>query len=493
MGKVVLFVTVMLPGVVALVLGFQRPIDARDVRFWATLTGWWTLILAAMVVADAKGIFDAPEPTFVSTVAPWQWPVPGPTVRLELVTDARSAWFLPAIMLIVLCGLAVERERRATAAPSLSGLVLATSAMGVFTADNLLVGYLFMSLSAPAVAFACGPVEGREAQQAVRAVLVRFFIADLVLFFSMMVLVGLEYQENGAWEFSAHDLAVSLSPDNRLRTSMLLLVFIALAMRTGVFPFHRWLVADLAKSGNTGPLVVGLMPLIGFGAAYRLTLVCSAERDSAIVYAAAIICGVGCAVNALSSANAPEGQTRLAYAHAANMSLAAIGLLAGLADASSRSADMALFAATTFSLAVVGLTTLLDTKARQAGVVLTCMATLLGLPPLAGYVARIGLFHCAWHISPQVFVLTAIGMFVMTIGLTSLAIQVHRTGAVQVASATKATLGLIVLVLLGGGLLIEDWIRSRDPSANTQSASPFALDGEAWDSRRQFPDSKDMP
>lgn len=348
--------------------------------------GW--LAAAGLVAAFALNVHNlvqliAQELAVVKTVT-GGWPA---GVGIELRAD-RMSLFFAAICTGVLAAVIFHEVRAGVHSRQFPALILLLAAglQGAFFTGDLFNFYVFFEVSV-VTSFALAAYGfGREEIRATFAYIV------LNLLGSVLFLIGVAtvYHATGTLDFT--DIATSSEERRQAVILPAALLFTALSLKLGLFPFHGW-VPLLYTHGR--PAVVAALSgaLVNIGA-YGLLRIGFNALDDARIEGAAVLLLLGAAATlygAILAVSRRRPATIAAYSaivHAGHIVLAiGIGGRAGIAAA----LLTVLAGSIDKTVMFLGFDTLLGRRPAA----LVAASSVAGLPPTLGFVAKLMLIYAA--------------------------------------------------------------------------------------------------
>ena len=270
----------------------------------------------------------------------------------------------------------------------------------------------------------------------------------------------------------------------------LVFVVAGLAFKFGVAPFHMWL-PDVYQGAPTAiTLMIGSAPKIAaFAMAIRLLvegllpLAFDWQQMLALLAIASLLLGN---LAAIAQTNLKR---MLAYSTIAQMSFVLMGLMAGVTDGNPAGAENAYSSAMFYTLSYV-LTTLVSfgvimLLARQgfeseeiadlaglnqrsplfAGIMLICLFSLAGIPPMVGFQAKLGVIQALVSTGQSAYIALAVFAIVMSLIAAFYYLRVIKVmyfdapagpqaqAAIAAPADLRAVLTVNGLLVLGLGLL----------------------------------------
>lgn len=227
----------------------------RSARTLALLAGLIELALTLVAVA----LFDPNDGGFqLREDLAW---IPSLNIRYQLGIDGISLWFLPLTALLTLSAIAagwnnIQRLHRFHLALLLA---LESITIGVFTALDLALFFLFWELTLPPLFFLIGLWGiGAERRAAAMKYVLYMLFGGVPLLFGIVLLALDHAQRHGQLCFSLPDLLHSGLPA-AWQTPIFLLLLLGFAVKMPLLPLHTWLpTTALEAPPQVAALLVGL-------------------------------------------------------------------------------------------------------------------------------------------------------------------------------------------------------------------------------------------
>lgn len=321
-GFPILSMLVFLPVVTMVALGFIR--SDRALRRVGLAGAGAVLGLSLLLVAD----FDRGTADFqFAEQIPW---IESMGLSYHLAVDGVSVLFIPltALLVVVVMLSSWTSVRHQPKVYLMAVLTFETAAIGVFTAVDLILFFVFWELMLIPTyvlikVWGNGPLRGRAALRYVLSMLLGS--AALLVGF---VLLGVSYRSApGSGGGLSFDLPVLMDSPVPLgtQTAVFFLLAFAFALKAPLFPFHAWLPAALLE-GPIGMAVflAGLkMGVFGF---LRFVLPLVPDAFAAWSWLVAVLGIVAVLYGALIALVQPDLRRLLAFASVSHVGLAMLGL-----------------------------------------------------------------------------------------------------------------------------------------------------------------------
>ncbi|QDU62485.1 NADH:ubiquinone oxidoreductase subunit M [Planctomycetes bacterium Pan216] len=409
MTGTILFLAVFLPLCGALLLSIRLSTDAVALHQSAWLTALLTFGLAIAVVVQFDWEASGMQHRYTTSFTPWQ-ESRLPALEISLSVDEQRVWLVPFIAAITLVAMIAARPIPERPNPKWrASLALSSAALGVATADHVLVVFLFLTLARWATS-ALLRGERDESDALGKRLPGLFAAADVTILLAMLLLASDVALETGTWAFvSPGGLEkASLEPPT-LAWSVFGAIVLAGFIRTGLFPFQAWIVALARRSGANHTLAMALLPLVGLTLLARMAAMVPSD---AVVGQAGPWLGTLLAVGAVLAGIACIGEhdrrRAVGYAATSALAVAALGIASRFAGDIESAGDVAgLFLAQMTSLAVIGLL-VHPPIARHSAALLVLCAAIIGLPPTGNFAARVAVLPAVWQTNLFCFVMVLI-------------------------------------------------------------------------------------
>ncbi|MDQ3528593.1 MAG: NADH-quinone oxidoreductase subunit M [Actinomycetota bacterium] len=321
-GFPILSLLVFLPAVTMAALGFTR--SDRALRRVALAGAVAVLGLSLLLAAEFQR--GAADFQFAEQL-PW---VPAIGLSYHLAVDGVSVLFVPltALLVVVVMLSSWTSVRHQAKAYLMAVLAFETAAIGVFTAVDLILFFVFWELMLIPTyvlikVWGDGPQRGRAALRYVLSMLLGS--AALLVGF---VLLGVSYRSapgsGGVLSFDLLALMGSTIPPGTQTAAFFLLAF-AFALKAPLFPFHAWMPGTLLE-GPIGMAVflAGLkMGVFGF---LRFVVPLVPDAFAAWSWLIAVLGVVAVLYGALIALVQPDLRRLLAFASVSHVGMAMLGL-----------------------------------------------------------------------------------------------------------------------------------------------------------------------
>jgi NADH-quinone oxidoreductase subunit M len=289
----VLVTMILLPAAAAAVTALLRQGSDELARRIALGTSLAVLVLACVATAS----FDTHGPRFQLTMS-WPW-IPDFGVRFELGVDgiALVMLLLIAVLMPIVVGASwrdTAPERRSMRAYFAWLMLLEAFLVGVFSATDVFVFYVFFEAMLIPMYFLIGSFGGPRRQYAAMKFFVYSLVGGLVMLAAVIGLYVVSSQKLGVGTF-AFDALNRLAIDPNAQKLLFLGFFLAFAIKAPLVPLHTWLPDAGAEAPiGSAVLLVGVLDKVGtFGfLRYCLPLFPDASRFFAPMVLVLAVIGV---------------------------------------------------------------------------------------------------------------------------------------------------------------------------------------------------------
>jgi NADH-quinone oxidoreductase subunit M len=314
--------------------------DAGRLRWLALASASFSLAVAVAVVIG----FD-PGGVGPQMLTSWSWlgtrDASTPDIRFALGIDGISLWLVALTALLVVPSVLVSWEAVTERPRPFYALLLALESgmLGVFTAQDIVLFYVFFEFTLIPLFFLIGLWGGPDRRLAAR----KFFIYTLAG--SVLTLVGLLYlvaahydQTRAAGEptltFSIpvlleHAAAGKFRLDPNVQWWVFLALCAGFAIKVPLFPFHTWLPLAHVEAPTAGSvLLAGVLLKIGTYGFVRFSLPLLPAGSMAAVGLVTGLAVVGILYGALTALGQSDIKRLVAYSSVSHLGFCMLGLFA---------------------------------------------------------------------------------------------------------------------------------------------------------------------
>ena len=139
-------------------------------------------------------------------------------------------------------------------------LVLEMTMVGVFSALDVIVFYLFWELSLVPMLYIIGAWGGKLRVYAAVKFFLYTFAGSLIMLIGILYLANYFHEVTGVWTFSITDWQLLVIPV-RLQILLFLAFFIGFAIKVPMFPFHTWLPYAHGQAPTIGSIILAAVLL----------------------------------------------------------------------------------------------------------------------------------------------------------------------------------------------------------------------------------------
>ncbi len=275
-----LILTIFLPLFGAGLVWLLGAVGRTDVRQSALITSLVTLGLAAWFVVEY------PRDGVGFAVSNFPWLGDGDSsvnIRFSVGLDGLSLWMFALSALLTVTAILVSWDAITDRRPAFYGLllVLETGMLGVFSARDIILFYIFFEFTLIPLFFLIG-VWGSEER---RYAAIKFFLftlaGSLLTFLALLAIVLWHRHSTGNLTFLIPDLVAGLRenpiPNDYSHGYLQLLIFLGLfagfAIKVPLFPLHTWLPLAHVQAPTAGSVILaGILLKIGTYGFLRFSL-----------------------------------------------------------------------------------------------------------------------------------------------------------------------------------------------------------------------------
>ncbi len=297
----------------------------RDLaKRWALAVAGIELLLTLLVAF----YFD-PEDSSWQLQETYRW-LPSLNIQYQLAVDGISVWFLPLTALLTLMTMQAswQNVQSLTRLHLALILLLESVTIGVFTATDLVLFFLFWELTLPPIFLLIGlwGIGAERRQAANKYTLFMLFGGAPLLFAIILLAQNYAQQHGGVWSFSLPEL-LATPIDLALQQLVFALLLLGFAVKAPLLPFHTWLptVAMQAPTHLTA-LLVGLK--LGIYGIIRFALPLAPQAAFEYRWLLAIIGAITLVYAALIALRQTNLRRLLAYASISHVGMVVMAIAA---------------------------------------------------------------------------------------------------------------------------------------------------------------------
>jgi NADH-quinone oxidoreductase subunit M len=332
-----LLLTIFLPllGVAAMALVASGGRNAA--RLLALVVSLGTLWCAGQLIVNfpAAGIATS---DFAGTDVAWLAAdaSTGFDIRFSVGLDGLGLWMFGLTALLFVTAVLVSWEAIEERAPLFYAmlLLLEFGCLGVFTARDIILFYVFFELTLIPLFFLIGIWGSEERRYAALKFFVFTLSGSLLTFLGLLAIVIWDYQHNGqnVFRFSIAALTESLQ-QHPLPANLQLLIFVALfagfAIKVPLFPLHTWLPLAHVQAPTAGSVILaGVLLKIGVYGFLRFNLPMLPEASAACMPWLLWLAVAGIVYGALVALAQSDLKKLIAYSSVSHLGYCMLGLFA---------------------------------------------------------------------------------------------------------------------------------------------------------------------
>ncbi len=265
-----LMISVLLPGVGALLLAILSAVGAGKSARWVALGV--TVVTFMLVMFVLRGFLASPNQSPYATVDyPWLAEAAGLDIRFHLALDGISLWLygLSALLMMTATLVSWEAIKDRPAVFYAMLLLLETGCLGVFTAQDILLFYVFFEFTLIPLFFMIG-IWGSEDRRHAAIKFFLFTLAGSLLTFLGLLSIVMWHHWNidpSCLTFSiprlTSDLTATPMPAG-LQAWIFVALFCGFAIKVPLFPLHTWLPLAHVQAPTAGSVILaGIMLKMG--------------------------------------------------------------------------------------------------------------------------------------------------------------------------------------------------------------------------------------
>jgi len=325
-----LVLTLCLPLAGALVVSL---LSGPAVRWAALLFACATLVAAAIVVFSFPVMQDE-DLRFAEWSSTWVSSPTGIDLRFHVALDGISVWMFGLSALLIVTSILVSwdavQERTSLFYSML--LLLASGCLGVFTAQDLILFYVFFEFTLIPLFFLIG-IWGSEQRRYAAIKFFLFTLAGSVLtFLGLLAIVWSVFCTTGEWTFSIVELTESLKIvpiSSQQQTVIFLALFAGFAIKVPLFPFHTWLPLAHVQAPAAGSVILaGILLKIGTYGFLRFNLPMLPEATALCMPWILVLSVAGILYGALVALAQSDMKRLIAYSSVSHLGFCMLGLFA---------------------------------------------------------------------------------------------------------------------------------------------------------------------
>jgi len=329
-----LLLTIFLPLAGAVAIGLIAPAGRGAARLIALAVSLVTLFCAAqLVVGFVRNAATTPE--FAVTDVAWLAAAPL-DIRFSVGLDGLGVWLFGLTALLFVTAVLVSWEAIAERGPLFYGmlLLLEFGCLGVFTARDIILFYIFFEFTLVPLFFLIGIWGSEERRYAAVKFFLFTFAGSVLTFLGLLALVLWDYQHSGqaVLRFGIADLARSLAEHPLPRTwqiAAFLALFAGFAIKVPLFPLHTWLPLAHVQAPTAGSVILaGILLKIGVYGFLRFNVPMLPEATAALMPPLMWLSVLGIVYGALVALAQSDIKRLIAYSSVSHLGFCMLGLFA---------------------------------------------------------------------------------------------------------------------------------------------------------------------
>ena len=247
----ILTILIFFPALAAM-LGFV--VDKGSIRAFG-------VSVATVEFALSLALWYAYDPSVVGMQFMESMPlIPAFGINYLLGIDAISLFIIVLAAFITLIGIATLGEVKNIKNMIITLLFLEMTMIGVFSALDAIVFYVFWELSLVPMLYLIGAWGGPKRIYASIKFFLYTFTGSLIMLVGMLFMAYFYYQATGAWSFSILEWYRLVLPEN-LQLWLFAAFFMGFAIKVPMFPFHTWLPYAHGQAPTIGSVILAAILL----------------------------------------------------------------------------------------------------------------------------------------------------------------------------------------------------------------------------------------
>ncbi len=326
----VLLVAVLLPVAGAAVVMLASHGDAHAARRTALAA---TLATLAATVIVAVG-FDATE-TASQMVTDWPW-LGSAGIHFAIGLDGIALWLvvltsLLSVTAVLVSWRAVEERPRAYYALL---LLLETGMLGVFTALDIILFYVFFEFTLIPLFFLIGVWGGPDRRLAARKFFIYTLSGSVLTLLGLLYIVAAYHEQTAALgkptlTFSIPELTANLHLSSAKQWWVFLALTAGFAIKVPLWPFHTWLPLAHVEAPTAGSVILaGVLLKIGTYGFLRFNLALLPAASHEFLAPIAVLAVIGIVYGALTALAQSDIKRLVAYSSVSHLGYCMLGLFA---------------------------------------------------------------------------------------------------------------------------------------------------------------------
>ena len=254
--------------------------------------------------------------------------VPSFGINYTLGVDGISLFIVILAAFFTLIGIASLTETKNIKNMIITLLFLQMTMVGVFSALDAIIFYVFWELSLVPMLYIIGAWGGPLRVYASIKFFLYTFAGSLVMLVGMLFMAYFYYQATGTWSFAILDWYRLILPVN-LQLWLFAAFFMGFAIKVPMFPFHTWLPYAHGQAPTIGSVILAAILLkMGTYAFIRFSLPLFPDASAILMYPVAILAIIMVIYTAMVAYAQKDIKQVIAYSSISHMGIIIIGTFA---------------------------------------------------------------------------------------------------------------------------------------------------------------------
>ncbi|MEA3523406.1 MAG: NADH-quinone oxidoreductase subunit M [Campylobacterota bacterium] len=254
--------------------------------------------------------------------------IPAFGISYLLGIDAISLFIIVLAAFVTLIGIATLGEVKNIKNMIITLLFLEMTMIGVFSALDAIIFYVFWELSLVPMLYLIGAWGGPQRIYASIKFFLYTFTGSLVMLVGMLFMAYFYYQATGAWSFSILEWYRLVLPEN-LQLWLFAAFFMGFAIKVPMFPFHTWLPYAHGQAPTIGSVILAAILLkMGTYAFVRFSLPMFPDASVFFMFPIAIIAIIMIIYTAMVAYAQEDIKQVVAYSSVSHMGVIILGTFA---------------------------------------------------------------------------------------------------------------------------------------------------------------------
>lgn len=295
----------------------------------------WIALVAVLLTLAATGsvVFGYPYSGAEQPSASFNWlgVSSGIDTQFSVGIDSLSLWLYGLSALLGLTCVLISWESITERPSSFYSLLLLLLAglLGVFTARDVLLFYIFFEFTLIPLFFLIGVWGSEERSYAAMKFLLFTLVGSLLTLLGLLTIVLHHYQQSGLLTFSIPKLTAAPAMPLALQCWVFVALFAGFAVKVPLFPLHTWLPLAHTQAPAAGSvLLAGVLLKIGTYAFLRFNLPMTPDASALFLPALLWLSVAGIIYGALVALAQTDMKKLIAYSSVSHLGFCMLGLFA---------------------------------------------------------------------------------------------------------------------------------------------------------------------